>query len=419
MPDIARDPAILRRKKIRHAGYAVVGVLVLIAVSVALARMEPAAPSVDRDTLLFDTVKRGSLVRQVRGLGTLVPEDTRWIPSQSGGRVERILLQPGAVVEPDSVILELSNPELEQQAGNALLAYESSQATLDNLQAQLRSELITQQASAASLEAELELARVQLEADEEQATLGLLSELDLKRSRVSAATLEKRVALESQRLEAVKASNEARVRVQEAAVNQMRAAYELLASQIAALKVRPGFSGVLQVVEPEVGARVGAGANLARVADPTRLKAELRIAETQAKDIEVGLPAQIDTRNGIIQGIVSRKDPGATNGTVTIDVSLTSELPRGAVANLSVDGTIQLERLDDILYVGRPSLSQEDGTVGLFKVIDDSGNAERTQVQLGASSVNNIEVRGGLVEGDRIVLSDMSAWDDYDRVRLR
>jgi HlyD family secretion protein len=282
MPDIARDPAILRRKKIRHAGYAVVGVLVLIAVSVALARMEPAAPSVDRDTLLFDTVKRGSLVRQVRGLGTLVPEDTRWIPSQSGGRVERILLQPGAVVEPDSVILELSNPELEQQAGNALLAYESSQATLDNLQAQLRSELITQQASAASLEAELELARVQLEADEEQATLGLLSELDLKRSRVSAATLEKRVALESQRLEAVKASNEARVRVQEAAVNQMRAAYELLASQIAALKVRPGFSGVLQVVEPEVGARVGAGANLARVADPTRLKAELRIAETQA-----------------------------------------------------------------------------------------------------------------------------------------
>jgi HlyD family secretion protein len=317
------------------------------------------------------------------------------------------------------VILELSNPELEQQAGNALLAYESSQATLDNLQAQLRSELITQQASAASLEAELELARVQLEADEEQATLGLLSELDLKRSRVSAATLEKRVALESQRLEAVKASNEARVRVQEAAVNQMRAAYELLASQIAALKVRPGFSGVLQVVEPEVGARVGAGANLARVADPTRLKAELRIAETQAKDIEVGLPAQIDTRNGIIQGIVSRKDPGATNGTVTIDVSLTSELPRGAVANLSVDGTIQLERLDDILYVGRPSLSQEDGTVGLFKVIDDSGNAERTQVQLGASSVNNIEVRGGLVEGDRIVLSDMSAWDDYDRVRLR
>jgi len=419
MPDIARDPAILRRKKIRRTGYAVVGVLLLIAVSVVLARMEPAAPSVDRDTLLFDTVKRGSLVRQVRGLGTLVPEDTRWIPSQTGGRVERILLQPGAVVGPDSVILELSNPELEQQAENARLTYESSRATLDNLDAQLRTELISQQATAASLEAELELARVQLEADEEQFKLELISELDLKRSRVNAATLAKRVALESQRLEAVKESNEARVRVQEAAVNQARAVYELQASQLAALKVRPGFSGVLQVVEPEAGARVGAGANLARVADPTRLKAELRIAETQAKDVEVGLPAVIDPRNGLIQGVVSRKDPGATNGIIVIDVSLTSELPRGAVANVSVDGTIQLERLDDILYVGRASLSQENSTVGLFKIVDAAGNAERVQVQLGASSVNNIEVRGGLVEGDEIILSDMSAWDDYDRVRLR
>jgi len=419
MPDIVRDPAILKRKKLRHALYAAIGVLVVIAVSIALARMEPAAPTVERATVLIDTVKRGSLVRERRGLGTLVPEDTRWLPSTTDGRVERILLRPGAEVGPDSVILELSNPQVEQEELNARLALLSAQAALENLRVQLENELLTQESQAAALEAEFEQARMQAEADEALAKEQLISEITRRKSHLSAETLKKRLALEMQRLTSARQSIGARVRVQQAAVDQARAVAMLQASRMAALKVTPGFSGVLQQVPVEVGQRVGPGVNLARVADPSRLKAELKIAETQAKDIEVGQPAQIDTRNGIIPGRVSRKDPAAANGTVTVDVSLTGELPRGAVPDLSVDGTIQLDRRDGILYVGRPSLGQDDSTVGLFRLTSDSGDASRVQVALGVSSVNAIEVKSGLAEGDQVVLSDMSAWDAFDRVRLR
>ena len=419
MPDIARDPAILKRKKLRHALYAAIGMLVVIAVSIALARMEPAAPTVERATVLIDTVKRGSLVRERRGLGTLVPEDTRWLPSTTDGRVERILLRPGAQVGPDSVILELSNPQVEQEELNARLALQSAQAALENLRVQLENELLTQESQAAALEAEFEQARMQAEADEALAKEQLISEITRRRSHLSAETLKKRLALEMQRLTSARQSIDARVRVQQAAVDQARAVAMLQASRMAALKVTPGFSGVLQQVPVEVGQRVGPGVNLARVADPGRLKAELKIAETQAKDIEVGQPAQIDTRNGLIPGRVSRKDPAAANGTVTVDVSLTGELPRGAVPDLSVDGTIQLDRRDNILYVGRPSLGQDDSTVGLFRLTSASGDASRVQVALGVSSVNAIEVKSGLAEGDQVVLSDMSAWDAFDRVRLR
>jgi HlyD family secretion protein len=419
MPDIARDPAILKRKRLRQGGYAAVGVLVVIAVSIALARMEPAAPNVERATVLVDTVKRGSIIRQVRGLGTLVPEDTRWLPSQTEGRVERIVLRPGAQVGPDSVILELSNPQVEQEALNAKLALQSAEATLENLRVKLQSDFLTQQSQVAALDADYQQARMQAEADEELAKEQLISEITRKQSNLKAETLKKRLSLDMERLSTAKQSIDAQIRVQEAAVSQARAVADLQASRMTALKVTPGFSGVLQQVPVEVGQRVGPGANLARVADPGRLKAELKIAETQAKDIEVGQMAEIDTRNGIISGLVSRKDPAAANGTVTVDVSLTGELPRGAVPDLSVDGTIQLERLENILYVGRPSLGQEQSTVGLFKITSEAGDASRVQVSLGKSSVNAIEVKSGLNAGDQVVLSDMSAWDAFERVRLR
>jgi HlyD family secretion protein len=419
MPYTARDPAIHNRKRLRQAGYAAVGVIIVIGVSIALARMEPAAPNVERATVLVDTVKRGSIIRQVRGLGTLVPEDTRWLPSQTEGRVERILLRPGAQVGPNSVILELSNPQLEQEALNAKLALQSAEATLENLRVKLQSDFLTQQSQVAALDADFQQAKMQAEADEELAKEQLVSEITRKQSHLKAETLKKRLALDMERLGTAKQSIDAQIRVQEAAVSQARAVSDLQASRMAALKVTPGFSGVLQQVPVEVGQRVGPGANLARVADPGRLKAELKIAETQAKDIEIGQMAEIDTRNGVMSGIVSRKDPAAANGTVTVDVSLTGELLRGAVPDLSVDGTIQLERLENILYVGRPSLGQEQSTVGLFKIVNETGDAERVQVSLGKSSVNAIEVKQGLNAGDQVVLSDMSAWDAFPKVRLR
>ena len=343
----------------------------------------------------------------------------RWLPSTTDGRVERILLRPGAQVGPNSVILELSNPQVEQEALNAKLALTSAQAALENLKVQTESEYLTQQSATAALDADFQQAKMQAEADEELAKEQLVSEITRKQSHLKAETLKKRLALDMERLGTAKQSIDAQIRVQEAAVSQARAVSDLQASRMAALKVTPGFSGVLQQVPVEVGQRVGPGANLARVADPGRLKAELKIAETQAKDIEVGQSAEIDTRNGVISGLVSRKDPAAANGTVTVDVSLTGELPRGAVPDLSVDGTIQLERLENILYVGRPSLGQEQSTVGLFKLTNAAGDAERVQVSLGKSSVNAIEVKQGLNDGDQVVLSDMSAWDAFPKVRLR
>jgi HlyD family secretion protein len=419
MPDIARDPAFLKRRRLRRIGYAIVAGIVVIAVTIALAKMEPAAPSVDEGTLLTDTVRRGSFTRTVRGNGTLVPEDTRWLPATTNGRVERILLRPGAQVQADSVILELNNPQVEQEAQNARLALQSALAALENLSVQLENELLTQQSQAAALESEFALAQMRAEADEALAKEKLISELDRRQSHRRAETLKQRVDLEAKRLATARQSIEARVRVQQAAVDQARAISDLQTRRLSELRVRPGFIGVLQQVPVEVGQQVAPGQNLARVADPSRLKAELRVAETQARDIEVGQPAEVDTRNGIIAGMVSRKDPAAANGTVTIDVSLSGELPRGAVPDLSVDGTIQLESLENVLYVGRPSLGQDNSTVGLFKVMNQAGDAQRVQVKLGKSSVNAIVVLSGLAEGDKVILSDMSSWDAFDRVRLR
>ena len=419
MVDIARDPSFARRRKMRRAAYAAAAVLMVVLISVALAQMKPAAPTVERATVWVDTVKRGSMVRQVRGLGTLVPEDTRWLPATTLGRVERIVLRPGAEVRPDSVILELSNPQVEQEAINARLALQAADANLANLRVQLQNELLAQQAGAATVQADYTQARLQAEVNEELAKQQLISELVRKQSQVRAEELKTRNEIEGQRLATAKESIEARIRVQQAAVDQARAIAQLNERRLADLKVRPGFSGVLQQVPVDVGQQVAPGQNLARVADPGRLKAELKIAETQAKDIEIGQVAQVDTRNGIIPGRVIRKDPAATNGTVTVDVGLTGALPRGAVPDLSVDGTVELERLENVLYVGRPAFGQEQSTVGLFKITNGAGDAERVQVRLGRSSVNTVEIVSGLNSGEQVVLSDMSAWDAFDRVRLR
>jgi HlyD family secretion protein len=417
--DVARDPAILKRKRLRHGAYVATACIVVALISVVLARMEPAAPTVDRATLLVDTVKRGAFVRQVRGLGTLVPEDTRWLPARSDGRVERILLRPGAQVDADAVILELSNPQVEQEALNARLALQSAEAALENLRVQLQNELLTQQSQLAGVEADYKQAQMDTEANESLAKEGLVSGILVKQAQLRSSTLKTRLDIERQRLASAGDSITARTRVQQAAVDQARAVAGLQLNRLAALQVRAGFSGVLQQVPVEVGQQVAPGQNLARVADPGHLKAELRIPETQAKDVEVGQLAQIDTRIGIVPGRVSRKDPAATNGTVTIDVTLDADLPRGAVPDLSVDGTIELERLANALQVGRPAFGQEQSTIALFKIVDERGHAERVQVRVGRSSVNTIEIASGLAEGDQVVLSDMSAWDAVDRVRLR
>lgn len=416
--DIAIDPVIIRRRKIRRAAYGVVALAIVGAASVALARMEPAAPTVERGTLWIDAVKRGPMVRQVRGLGTLVPEDTRWLPAMTDGRVDRIVLRPGALVNADSVVLELSSPQVEQEALNARLALQSAEAALVNLRVQLQNEVLTQQSVVAAARSDYTQAQLEADANATLVEQKLLGTLVLKQSQSRAEALKTRYDIEQKRLATAQESVDARTRVQQAAIDQARAVLNLREERLAQLKVRPGFKGVLQQVGVDVGQQVAPGQNLARVADPARLKAELKISETQAKDVEIGQRAEIDTRTGLIAGIVSRKDPAAVNGTVTVDVTLTGELPRGAVPDLSVDGTIELERLENVLTVGRPAFGQEQSTISLFRV-DAQGVGRRVQVKLGKSSVNTIEIVSGLSAGDSVILSDMSAWDTTDRVRVR
>lgn len=416
MVDIPR-PDQARKRRMKRAAYAVAGITALLLVTVGVSRLKPAAPSVDRATVWVDTVKRGPMLRQVRGTGTLVPEDIRWIPAVTDGRVERIVVRPGAVVTPDTVILELSNPELNQSVLEAGLQLRASEAQLQNRRVELESQLLNQRAQLATVEAEFRQARLQAEADEILAKDGLTSELTMKMSRSRAEELDNRTKIERQRLEMSEKGLRSQLAVQETEVDRLRTLFELRRSQLDALKVRAGVAGVLQQVPVEVGARVTPGTNLARVADPGRLKAELRIAETQARDITVGQVAAVDTRNGVVAGRVSRIDPAATAGTVLVDIELEGDLPRGARPDLTVDGTIELERLDNVIYVGRPAFGQEQSTVGLFK-LDAQGGATRVPVRLGRSSVNTIEVVEGLLPGDQVVLSDMSAWDAFDRVRL-
>jgi len=406
------------RKRIRQAAYAG-GALALLLVTLGLSRLKPAAPSVDRSGVLIDAVKRGPMLREVRGLGTLVPEDVRWIPAAAEGRVERILILPGTFVKADSVILELSNPELELQALDAESQLRQAEAQYTELKVRLQSQQLDQKAAAARVQADFEQAKMQADTNTELARQGLIADLTRKLSDVAARELGNRNGIEQERLSIAQEAVNAQLAVQRALVQQRRAEARLRRSQAQALAISPGIAGMLQVVPVEQGQRVSVGTNLARVAVPDRLKAVIRVPETQAKDVLIGQKATVDTRNGFVDGKVSRIDPAAQNGTVTVDVALEGSLPAGARPDLTVDGTIELERLTDIVYVSRPAQAQPNGTVGLFKLDPDGVGATRVKVGLGRSSVSTIEVTSGLVPGDQVVLSDTSAWDAYDRIRLK
>ena len=416
--DIAR-PSNLRQKRIRRAASGVAAILAIAAVSVGLGRLQQAAPTVEASTLWPDTVKRGPMVRQVRGLGTLVPEDLRWIPATTQGRVERILLRPGSSVTPASIVLELSNPELDQEAQEAELKVQAAEAALANLRVQMQNDLLSQRAVSAAIEAEYNKAQMQAEMNQALSEKQLVSALALKQSKLDAEQLAIRREIAQEQLASRAEASRAQIAVQQSALDQTRAVLQLKRRQREELSVRAGLAGILQLVPVDVGQQVAPGTNLARVANPSRLKAEIKIAETQARDVQLGQRVDIDTRNGIVAGQVSRIDPSVQNGTRTVDVSLSGDLPRGAVPDLSVDGTIELERLADVVYMGRPAFGQDQSTVGVFKVNPTTHEATRVQVRLGRSSVNAIEVIEGLQPGDQVILSDMSAWDAFDRVRLK
>jgi len=416
--DIAR-PSNVRQKRIRQAIYIGGSLLVVALISVGLSRLRPAAPTVEAGTVWKDTVKRGPMVRQVRGLGTLVPEDIRWIPSTTAARVEKIVLMPGTKVTAESVILELSNPQLEQELQDAQLRVQSAEASLANLKVQVQNELLNQRAAAATIEADYNRAKMQAEMNNELAKDKLISDIQRRQTEIDAQQLAVRNDIAKEQLASRAESARAQLAVQQAALDQARAMLQLKLRQRDELKVRAGLNGILQQVEVQEGQQVNPGANLVRVADPSRLKAEIKIAETQAKDIQVGQRAEVDTRVGIVPGKVMRIDPSVQNGTRTVDVSLDGELPRGAVPDLSVDGNIELERLPDVLFMGRPAFGQEQSTISLFKVDADGSGASRVQVKLGKSSVNAMEIVGGLNVGDTVILSDMSQWDAFDRVSLR
>ena len=415
--DVKRDPAILKAKKRRQALFAGLGVLVLIAISAWVMNLEPAAPTVDAAAAWTGRVSRGSMVREVRGAGTLVPEDIRWITASTSGRVERIILRAGAQVTPDSVILELSNPDLQQRVRAAELAFRSAEANLSTRKNDLATQRLQLETSVANAQSDLEQQRLQYEADLQLNKQGIVADLQLKQSAARVDRAKNALALEQKRLQASRDGEASQLAPQESDVARLRAAWELEQQNVADLKVRAGMSGVLQVVPVQAGQQVGAGTNLARVADPTRLKAEIRVSETQTWDVRVGQTAVIDTRNGTVRGLVSRIDPAAQGGTVGVDITLQGDLPQGARPDLSVDGVIELERMENVLKMQRPSFGQDDATVMLYKV-GANGEATRVQVKLGRSSVNEMEVRSGLNEGDEVILSDMSAYDQFDRVRI-
>ena len=417
--DIARPATVARQKRIRRISYGAASLVAVLLITLGLSRLKPAAPSVDRGTLVIDTVKRGGMLRQVRGLGTLVPEDFRWIPAATDGRVERIVVLPGSIVTPDTIILELSNPELEMQALDAESQLRAAEAQYAELKVRLLSQHLDQQAAAASVQADFAQAKMRADTDQQLAEQGLVADLNRKLSKVTADQLENRNRIEQQRLAIAGDSIKAQLAGMQAQVEQKRVLARLRRDQVKALAVRAGIGGMLQQVPVEYGQRVAPGTILAKVAEQNKLKAVIKVAETQAKDIQIGQPASIDTRNGFVDGKVSRVDPGAQNGTVTVDVSLTGELPKGARPDLSVDGTIELERLENILYVGRPAQGgQGPGPIGLFKLDEGGSTATRVTARLGRASVSTVEVVGGLKEGDQVVLSDTSAYDAVDRIRL-
>jgi len=418
--DIQRKSSA-KKKLIKRAIYVVLIVVVGVGGTLALNRLKPAAQSVEAATIWPDTVKRGDMIRQVRGLGklTVYPEDTRWIPAMTDARVEKIVVKVSTVVKPDTIILELSDPVAQQAMADADFQLKSAEATLADLKVQLLSGKLTQESISAKAKSDETQARLQADTDQRLLTEGLVPEITAKKSSLTADALSNSSRIEQERLAIQDQSIKAQLDSQQAKIDGLKQLYNLKKSQVDALHVRAGIDGVVQSIPVEIGAHVTPGTNLVKVSNPNKLMAELNITETQAKDIVVGQDASIDTRSAVIPGKVIRKDPAAVNGTVTVDCSLDiATLPKGTFPDMTVEGTVTLEKLDNIIYVGRPVHGQENSTVGLFKISDDGKTAERVQVKLGRASVNTIEVLDGLRPGDKVILSDTSAFDNSDRIRL-
>ena len=417
--DIKRPPKSKIKKKIRNIVMIVVGIAAIGGITYGLTKLKPAAPTLDRSTAVIETVKRGEMIRDVRGNGTLVPEVTRMVPAPADGRVEKVLLKAGVEVDPSTVIAELSNPQLEQQAADTELQVKAAVADQENLKVKLESDTMTQKSAIATINAQYSQAKLQLDADEKLAKEGLVADLTLKISRVTVQDLANRLKVEQERLLVAARSTKAQLNAAAARLDQLRALATLRRQQVDELKVRAGSGGVLQQVMVTEGQQVTPGTVMARVADPASLKAVLRVAETQISGVRVGQSVVVDTRNGLIQGTVSRIDPAAREGTFEIDATLIGPLPPSARPDLSVDGTIELERLKDVLKVGRPAFGQAQQTIGMFVLSPDGTEAERRSVKLGRNSVSQIEILDGLKEGDQVIISDTSALDSYNRIRVR
>jgi HlyD family secretion protein len=417
--DVPRKSA-RKQKIIKRIIFGVVVAVAVPAITIMLGRLKPAAPTVEGSTVWRDTVKRGPMIRDVRGMGTLVPEETLLIPALTDGRVDRILIRPGTPVKTNDIIMTLTNPDLQTELLDKEYALKAAEAAYTDLRVTLEKGLLDLRSTAAQVSADYHAAKLKAERDTALAKEGLVADVDAKISEVNARELGVRNELEQKRITINSESVEAQLAKAKVTVEQARGAYELVKNQVAALKVRSGVDGMLQALATPVeqGQSVAAGTPLGKVAQPSKLKAVLKIAETQVKDVRINQPAVVDTRNGFVKGHVSRIDPSIINGTVDVDIKMDEELPDFARPDLSVDGTIQLEKLDDVIYVGRPVFGQAESTVTLFKLEPDGRYANRVQVKLGRTSVNTIEIREGLRVGDVVILSDMSAWDGYDRIRL-
>lgn len=421
--DIQRGKEAATKRRRKRIIYGVLGVIAIAGVTLGLSKLKPAAPGVEAGTLWPDTVKRGPMLRQVRGLGTLVPEEIRWIPALNEGRVEKILVHPGTKVKASDVLLILSSPQLTQEALDADLKLKQAESDYKKLEVSLTSDVLNQKAVWAKAERDAESAAEQERINKDLLRLGTISAQTEHDSATAAAQLKGQADIEKQRYDNAIQSRQAQLAAQQSLIDQAHELAGLKHTQLDAMRIKAGTDGVLQEMQIgdqllQEGQNVPAGTTVAKVANPSRLKAQLKIPETQAKDVQIGQVAEVDTHNGVINGKVSRIDPSVINGTRTVDVTLEGALPPGAVPDLSVDGTITLQRLNDVLYVGRPAFGQENSTVGMFKVDPDGKGASRVQVKLGATSVNSVEIQGGLKEGDTVILSDMSRYDQYDRIRL-
>jgi HlyD family secretion protein len=413
--DIQRQPVKNRRRFL----YLAAAIVAVVATTVGLSRLKPAAPSVELGTLWMDTVRKGPMVREVRGPGTLVPEQIRWISAVTPGRVDRVLVQPGVMVDENTLLLELSNPDVQIQSLQAQRELTAAEAELISLKTNLEAQRLTQAGVVATAKSAYREAQRKAKADSDLVAQNLISTAEAGRSGDQAEEMTTRMEIEEKRLAILTDNMKEQLDVQQAQVDRLRAIAAFQRRQVESMVVRAGASGVLQELPMQVGQWAISGATLAKVVRPEKLKAVLRIPETQAPDVTVGQPAAIDTRNGIVKGHVVRMDPASQNGTVTVDVTLDGTLPKGARPDLSVDGTIEIERLSDVLHVGRPAYGQANSTVGIFRMVPGTNEAERVQVGLGRSSVNTIEVLRGLNEGDVVILSDMSRWDAVDRVRVK